>query len=222
MHEFLASLADVLVPSRCAGCQAAGFDCCPACLAAFGPPQPVQVPGVGPPVYALADYSGPARQLVLAFKERGRHTLASWFGALVAVALPMIGAPPWWLVPAPSRASAVRQRGGDHMVRIARHVRTARVAPVLRFARGVRDSVGLDALARRENLAGRVRARKTGLPPPMGTVVVLDDVVTSGATAAACVGALADVGVRVGAVLALTAPAMRDVSIGVSCSRPHG
>ncbi|HEX8867662.1 MAG TPA: phosphoribosyltransferase, partial [Lentzea sp.] len=151
--------------------------------------------------WALAAYRGPARELVLAFKERGARALVAWFGALVAAALVSVGPRPWTLVPAPSRRSAARERGGDHMVRIARAVEIAEVASVLRLAPGVRDSVGLGVEERRRNLAGRVLVH--GRPPP-GTTVVLDDVITSGATASACVHALRQVGVRTHGVLVLT------------------
>lgn len=219
--QFFAALTDLLVPLRCAGCRSAGVECCPACLAAFGPPQLVDVPGVGPPVYALAEYRGAARELVLAFKERGRRALAEWFGALVALALPLLAPSPWWLVPAPSRPGAARQRGGSHMVRVAERAQTAFVAPVLGFSGGVRDSVGLDPDARLRNLAGRVSVRGKGLPPPGSGVVLLDDVVTSGATARSCVDALAGAGIGVSAVLTLTSAA-RDVSTGSFGSRPQG
>ena len=214
MTALHAAVLDLLLPARCAGCRAPGTECCPACLAAFGTPRPVRLPDVEPPVYALADYRGAARELVLAYKERGCRELAAWLGGLVALALPHLGSAqpgsaqpgsaPWWLVPAPSRRGAARSRGGDHMLRLAQRVDGALVAPALDIAGGARDSVGLDALARRDNLAGRVRLRLSGLPPPGSDVVLVDDVVTTGATAAACTGALVSAGVHVSAVLALT------------------
>ncbi|MET9632166.1 ComF family protein [Lentzea sp. NPDC006480] len=192
---------DLLLPSNCAGCGRPGTACCATCLDVFGPPERIHVPGVGPPVWALAAYHGPARELVLAFKERGARALVAWFSAIVAAALITVGPRPWTLVPAPSRRSAARERGGDHMVRIARAVEIAEVAPILSLAPGVRDSVGLGVEERRQNLEGRVLVH--GRPPP-GTTVLIDDVITTGATAAACVRALRRAGVRTQAVLALT------------------
>lgn len=169
-------------------------------------------------MFTLSHYAGAGRELVLAFKERGRRELATVFGALVAEALPALpGVRPdefgkWWLVPAPSRRAASLRRGGSHLVGIAR-VSGASVAPILSFAPGVRDSVGLDAAARRANLSGRVRLRRGGLPPPGTAVVLLDDVVTTGATASACGAVLTAAGFRVTAVLTLTA---------ARSTHPHG
>ncbi|MCE6999317.1 phosphoribosyltransferase [Saccharothrix sp. S26] len=196
-------LMNLLFPPRCPGCGTWGARVCARCLALFGLPK--RVPGAGPPVFALAAYAGAARELVLAFKERGRRELAAVFGALVAAAvphLPGVGPDPW-LVPAPSRASAARARGGSHVMRMARASGFS-VAPALAFARGVRDSVSLDAASRRANLAGRVRLVPDRLPPPGTPVVLLDDVVTTGSTARACVSVLKAAGFGVPAVLTLT------------------
>ena len=61
------------------------------------------------------------------------------------------GAGDVWLVPAPSRPSAARARGGDHVLRLCRHLARGdpgrSVAPALRLGRRARDSVGLDAAA---------------------------------------------------------------------------
>jgi len=202
-------LINLLFPPSCAGCRAGGARCCARCLAVFGPPRRVPLPGKGPPVFALADYAGAARELVLAFKERGRRDLAAVFGALVAAALPALpvrwpgGPGNRWLVPAPSRRAAVRRRGGSHLLGAARAAGLP-VAPALRFAPGVVESVGLDAAARRANLAGRVRLVRGGLPPPGAAVVVLDDVVTTGATASECASVLETAGFRVPVIMALT------------------
>lgn len=175
-------------------------------------------------MYAMAGYHGVPRRLVLAYKERGRRDLAPALGGLLARACEYLpgtrqGADEaLWLVPVPSRRRASRVRGGPHMLVLARHCAAAlaargspaAVAPALRLDARARDAVGLDATARAHNLSGRVHAVPDGLPPGGAPVVLLDDVVTTGATARACVAALHEADVAVAAVLALT-----------SALRPH-
>ncbi|MGH3976101.1 MAG: hypothetical protein ACRDS9_22665, partial [Pseudonocardiaceae bacterium] len=63
----------------------------------------------------------------------------------------------------------------------------------------------LQAAARQANLAGRVLPRRAGLPPTGTPVVLVDDVVTTGATATACVRALLQAGVGTPAIVVLAA-----------------
>lgn len=211
-------LLDLLIPARCAGCGARGAPCCARCAGVWGAvSEVVRVPVAGVVrVFALARYRGLARRLLIAYKERGRRDLAAPLGRALAAALvvlPLAASRAICLVPAPSRRSAARVRGGPHVERLANAaagVLAARgfevsVAPALVLTGGARDAVGLDRAERVANLAGRLRFREAGRPPPGVPVVVLDDVITTGATAAACVRALEGEGIEVAAVLTLLA-----------------
>src|SRR4051794_11563808 len=156
------------------------------------------MPGL-PPTVAAGAYAGPVQPAVLAFKEHGRAELAGPLGTALALAVAVVlrGVPERsgtvLLVPVPSSAAAVRRRGRDHVRELAdaaagelraagMAVGTARLlgrAP----GRRVRDSAGLGALERQANLAGRFRVAlpRAGLPPG-SRLVLVDDVVTSGAT----------------------------------------
>jgi predicted amidophosphoribosyltransferase len=103
-------------------------------------------------------------------------------------------------------------RGGDPVARWARRcaaaLPAAECAPLLLMRPGTRDSVGLSAAARRRNLAGHVGYLAGAVAPTRVracTTVLLDDVVTTGATAAESVRVLSRMGHRVAAVVALTA-----------------
>lgn len=217
LTETLAGHAlELLLPAVCAGCGELGAACCPVCAQALSGPE---FTSCGPGVYALGSYDGVARRLVLAYKERGRRDLARPLGAALARALPYLpGARPdwhgtWWLVPAPSRRAAARARGGPHVHRLARHCAAAlaerghstAIAPALELGAGARDNVGLSRTERFANLARHLRPRPAGAPPAGTPVVLLDDVVTTGATMAGCTRALSDLGLPVTAALALTA-----------------
>lgn len=208
-------LLDLILPLECGGCGAPSTRWCPACAAllAAGATDPRLVtprldPGV--PVLSLGRYAAARRQAILAVKEHGRADLIAPLATAVHIGMTRLldwGLldTPLTLVPAPTRPTAARRRGGDPVTRLA-HAAAAEltgvtVQPALRLSGFTRDSVGLSSAARQRNLAGRVRLRT----PVRGPVVVVDDVVTTGATACESVRALQTAGVEVYAVLVLAA-----------------
>jgi len=166
-------------------------------------PKPVER-AKAPPLHALTTYQGPARRAVIAFKERGRRELSVPFAALLATgAVRLVDHANLRIVPVPSRPLAALRRGGQHMRLVAERMGTGTVVwPLLRIDQRTRDSVGLDAAARTANLSGRI---SVGRVPDSGPVLVVDDVITTGATATACCEALRLAGANVKGFLALTA-----------------
>ena len=205
------ALVDLVLPAECAGCTAPPEvgAWCALCVHRLGAPAWVVLPG-GPVVLTAGRYTGPLRTALLRYKERGRRDLAAPLARHLLPALEEVAPGPpgaTWLVPAPSRPAAARARGGDHVARLARTAAAARphfrVTQALALARNTRDSVGLDAAQRTANLAGRLRVRYGALPPSGSRVVLVDDIVTTGATLSACRAALADVGVAAESAVAL-------------------
>ena len=168
--------------------------------------------------------------MVLGHKEHHLLGLARPLGELLALAVAMAlddlvavaSSADLLLVPVPSRPGSVRQRGHDPTTNLVRAAATrlstwgtpATCVPLLRTRPGLADQAGLDALARALNLAGAFRAHapavrrlaRAGRPLH---VVVCDDVLTTGATAAEAQRALRAVGLPPLAVVAVAATRRR-------------
>jgi predicted amidophosphoribosyltransferase len=209
---------DLVLPLECGGCGAPSTRWCTACAAelAIGPDAPrVVTPRVDPqvPVFALGRYAGARRRSIVAMKDRGRTDLLAPLSRSLAVGIHRLlhwGLldVPLTVVAAPTRGWAARQRGGDPVTRIAT-LATAdhseiTVVRALRMKALARDSAGLDSAARERNIAGRVLLTRRRLPPGRELLLV-DDIVTTGATARESVRVLQAAGARVTAVLALAA-----------------
>ncbi len=221
--DFTGPLLDLLLGGACVGCHRPGPALCPRCAEALeGLPHPVQPrpcpPGL-PRVVAVADYAGPVRAALVAHKEQRCLSLARPLGRALALSVFGVtarelasGRPvaPIALVPIPSRPAVVRARGYDPLLAMTREARkalrrsglVAEIAPVLRVARSVVDQSGLDRRQRSANMSGAFAAR----PLHTGrTVVVVDDIVTTGATVLEAARALHDHGVTPAGVAVVAA-----------------
>ncbi len=137
-------------------------------------------------------YASSARALVLELKAGGRRAAAEPLVARMCSTARRYGLAGELVTWVPGRRRDVRERGYDHAEALARGVAGGLGLParaLLTHARPRPDQVGLDAAARRANLKGSFRAA-----PCSGAVVLVDDVFTTGATAAACAAALETAG----------------------------
>jgi predicted amidophosphoribosyltransferase len=205
-------LIDLVLPTECAACHRPGSRWCTRCDLALGrlelgpdpvPVRPRPLPPHMPPTHAVVAYADPVRSAVSAWKDGDRRDLVDVFGPLLDRALVAAVRAAGWaeeavvVVPAPSSAGAVRRRGDAPLLDLARwvvgqprHARL-RVVPALRQVRRVADQSGLDIAARRRNLSGAMEVKPLWHNVIRDrNVVVVDDVVTTGATAAEAARAL--------------------------------
>lgn len=185
--------AQLILGARCPGCGDPGWGACDRCLEQLR--QPVRrVRGLAadlPVVYAAGEYADTTSRLLLAAKERGSLGLLPVLGERLAASLARLAldqrADALALVPVPSTSARIAERGLDFTTALAR----AAIGPLrrsgievslsraLRLRRRPRDQSELTREERRQNLAGALVASAS--MPPSGLVVV-DDIVTTGAT----------------------------------------
>ncbi len=188
-----AQVLDVLLGSRCAGCDRAGAWLCVDCRDACDPLARGRLQAAG-------SYGGPLARAIRRFKYEGERGLAAELGALVALRVAADIARGRVLdvvVPAVLHERRARERGYDQAHLLAAVVAERCGLPLrapLRRVRPSRPQVELDRTARAENVRGAfvaVAGALRGL-----RVALVDDVATTGATLSAAAGALRAAGAR--------------------------
>ncbi|WP_413316601.1 phosphoribosyltransferase family protein [Agrococcus sp. 1P02AA] len=185
----------VLWPVECAGCGALDVAVCPSCrdLLLAGPLRE-QLDGL--PLVAAAEYAGRVRSLVVACKERGARSEARALGAGLALALEAL--PDAELVRVPPSREGQRRRGFDPVALAVRQTGMRSWSLRRTWPAGARPASDAGGAQKGRSAAARARAAAGSLElPPRAArrlagrpVVVVDDVVTSGATVREAVRAL--------------------------------
>lgn len=195
---WLEPLVALMAPALCVACGAhAGRaePLCRSCRSGLVWLGAVQAPAAGVPAWAPVSYAGPARDLVAALKFRGARPVARAMAGQIAMAAPPGLFQGSALVPVPLHPSRLRSRGFNQARLIALDLgaRTGLAVADCLVRGGPRTTqVGRDRQQRAAGISGRVHAAEGG--PVPGAVLLVDDVITTGATLAACERALRDAG----------------------------
>jgi len=230
--ELVAAGLDLVVSRRCGGCDAQGPGLCQSCRAAlFGPicrredQAPRLVPAEGSaslPVWAGAWYSGPVRQAITAWKRLGQRELdhdmchavrrvASAIGPTLDQVMTKIGQDELWVTPIPSSRRNQWRRPGPLTWLLAQAVAAALVRSgigasalqLLRRRAGSKDQAGQTLRGRMIGRDGTTLVRGN----PAAPVLLVDDVLTTGATLLDAERALAGAGTAtLGAIVLAVTP----------------
>lgn len=212
LRAAFAGALSLLIPTWCAGCDLPGVELCGACRALLMPRPRSSLFSDGTPLTTALQFDGVPASVIRALKEDGRTGLARPLGTALGDALEHglgrvpggAGAGGVAVAPVPASRAAIRRRGYS-VVEVL--LRGAGVRPVRLLApgRAAGDQRRLGRGERARNVVGTMRVRaSTALP-----VVVVDDVVTTGATLGEAVAVLRAAGVEVVGAVALAATPRR-------------
>jgi ComF family protein len=200
--QFFEALLEIASPPRCMACdEPSRTALCASCSIALPDARPRLVAGV--PLVAAARYAPPIDGVIHRFKYSGRPDLARGLASLFPPELDLEDA---LLVPVPLHPRRLAERGYNQAALLAaalarRHGGFVRARGLAR-RRHTEQQARLGRAERHANLDGAFEVIR---PAALAgrRVLLVDDVVTTGSTAAACIGALGRAGARVGGVLAV-------------------
>jgi len=217
------SLSEIIFPSRCIGCSTLGISICSECRQQWHPHFYKRVISLSReefPVFSSIQYSPIASRVLLSAKESQLRAADQLLVAGIDHALKLFvnRYGPATLVPIPSRKSATRKRGRNFLQEITLEVAKKMELPcqfLLSHNRRVQDQSQLSLLGRSQNISGSFSVSRDvsahisdgNLRPK---IIVIDDLITTGATLEEAFRALRAAGFSVlGAVTSCTAQPLR-------------
>lgn len=212
----LAAFIDLLLPQRCALCGAGEEVLCKPCTSLWSVGQKCGRI-LGHDIYAARPYDTLAANVIVGAKDHQRRWLLPLIvtGVVSAVrCLLPADQRPLGLVPMPSRRASLRKRGDDVLLHVARQAAkelrgegiNAIAVPLLEHGRKVRDQSGLTSQQRQRNLHGAFTLTGTS----DRALIVVDDVITTGASLQEAFRALAPLHLLGGACAAATSLRSRE------------
>jgi ComF family protein len=200
------SLVDLIFPSRCAVCDRPGKNLCIDCKNLLWiEPREFALSGLA--IHTVTKYSDETSRLLVSLKDKGQFALVAELAQMLRPIIEKL--PPSestrYLVPAPSSSENFSKRGFHPMLLLGQAVAikdpSLKVLNCLRFSRHVKDQVGLTEPERIANLSFSMELNQT----VTGRVCyLLDDVVTTGATALEAARVLRLGGATLAGVLAIS------------------
>lgn len=210
LHAAATFAIDLVFPPRCAGCGKVGVSWCERCVLDTQPQAPLLQQShflALTAVAATGSHSGKLREAVQALKYDNVRAIADFMAARMAYALQYL----MWhydlILPVPMGSARLRERrynqAGLIAAALSREVNVAVQPSLIWRTRETRSQVGLSADERLVNVANAFAAHPTLLRDQ--SVLLIDDVYTTGATLNACAEALRAVGAREVYALTVTA-----------------
>ena len=211
MLKSIHSLKELIYPNICLCCGKTGVKICHNC-SKYWLANPNKSKVENNCLFFVTTYDETTSPIILAAKESGNREavklIARSITNSISFAILNLGiAQPINLVSIPSQLSAIRRRGRDHIKDLVQEVITqlnkqnidAAYLPILKPIKKIKDQSDLNGLQRKENMSHAFIVKTS--PISQSAVIVIDDLVTTGASILEGVRALSEAKITVDAVV---------------------